>query len=81
MMQGTPYIYQGEEIGMTNVRFPSIEDYNDIESLKMYKERVFRQGKDPKDVMESIYAKGRDNVRIPMQWDGTEHAGFTTGTP
>lgn len=81
MMQGTPYIYQGEEIGMTNVRFSSIEDYNDIESFNMYKERVFEQGMDGNEVMESIYAKGRDNARTPMQWDDTDNAGFTTGTP
>ncbi|WP_332692821.1 glycoside hydrolase family 13 protein [Halalkalibacter lacteus] len=81
MMKGTPYIYQGEEIGMTNVRFDSIDDYNDIETLNMYKERVDEQGYDPKEVMASIYEKSRDNARTPMQWDHTEHAGFTTGTP
>jgi len=81
MMKGTPYIYQGEEIGMTNVRFPSIEDYNDIELLNFYKESVFEQGQDPDVVMESIYTKGRDNARTPMQWDSSTHAGFTTGTP
>jgi oligo-1,6-glucosidase len=80
-MQGTPYIYQGEEIGMTNVSFPSIEDYQDIELKNMYQERVFELGYDPKDVMESIYAKGRDNARTPMQWDTSQNAGFTTGSP
>ncbi|WP_028975717.1 glycoside hydrolase family 13 protein [Sporolactobacillus terrae] len=81
MMQGTPYIYQGEEIGMTNVRFPAIDDYRDIETLNMYQERVHEQGADPADVMQSIYAKSRDNARTPMQWDDSEQAGFTSGTP
>ncbi len=80
-LQGTPYIYQGEEIGMTNVRFPSIDDYRDIETLNMYHEAVVERGEDPRKVMESIYAKGRDNARTPMQWDDSPHAGFTTGTP
>jgi oligo-1,6-glucosidase len=80
-MQGTPYIYQGEEIGMTNVRFASIDDYQDIETKNMYEERVFELGFDPIDVMESIYAKGRDNARTPMQWDTTQNAGFTNGSP
>ncbi|WP_047151145.1 glycoside hydrolase family 13 protein [Aneurinibacillus tyrosinisolvens] len=81
MMQGTPYIYQGEEIGMTNVRYKTIEEYKDIETLNMYKERVFEQKRDPGEVMESIYAKSRDNARTPMQWDNSRHAGFTAGEP
>ncbi|MDR9745693.1 glycoside hydrolase family 13 protein [Paenibacillus taichungensis] len=78
-MQGTPYVYQGEELGMTNVRYP-IEEYRDIELLNLYKERV-ENGYAEKEVMESIYAKGRDNARTPMQWDASENAGFTDGKP
>jgi oligo-1,6-glucosidase len=81
MMQGTPYIYQGEELGMTNVRFPSLKDYNDLEIHNMYRERVTDGGADPAQVMESIYVKGRDNARTPMQWDDGANAGFTTGQP
>ncbi|MEO2077947.1 MAG: alpha-glucosidase [Bacillus sp. (in: firmicutes)] len=79
-MQGTPYIYQGEEIGMTNVKFDSLDDYRDIETLNMYKERS-SLGYTHEEIMTSIYAKGRDNARTPVQWDATEHGGFTTGTP
>ncbi|WP_100333991.1 glycoside hydrolase family 13 protein [Bacillus alkalisoli] len=81
MMKGTPYIYQGEEFGMTNVRFESIDQYKDIETLNMYNERVHEYGDDPEDIMTSIYTKGRDNARTPVQWDESEYAGFTTGTP
>ena len=78
-MQGTPYIYQGEELGMTNIRLP-IEQYVDIEIHGMYAERIAR-GDNPADVMASIYAKGRDNARTPMQWSDGKNAGFTTGAP
>ncbi|WP_342556166.1 alpha-glucosidase [Paenibacillus sp. FSL R7-0652] len=78
-MQGTPYIYQGEELGMTNVQY-EIKDYRDIELLRFYKERM-EKGYPEHEVMESIYAKGRDNARTPMQWDDSHQAGFTVGEP
>lgn len=78
MLQGTPYIYQGEEFGMTNVKFKSIEDYRDIETLNMYKEKS-NQGIPHKEILDSIYAAGRDNARTPMQW--STDGGFSTGTP
>ncbi len=81
MMKGTPYIYQGEEIGMTNVAFPSIEDYEDIETLNWYNEQREEFDTDPDKLMQSIYARGRDNARTPVQWDASENAGFTDGTP
>ncbi|WP_096188291.1 glycoside hydrolase family 13 protein [Evansella halocellulosilytica] len=80
MMKGTPYVYQGEEIGMTNVRFENIHDYQDIETLNMYKEKR-EEGIPHEQIMESIYVKGRDNARTPVQWDDSAHAGFTTGQP
>ncbi|MFY4774108.1 glycoside hydrolase family 13 protein [Metabacillus sp. RGM 3146] len=81
MMQGTPYIYQGEEIGMTNVQFGDISFYKDIETLNMYNERVNDTKEAPEEIMASIYRKGRDNARTPVQWDESENAGFTEGTP
>ena len=76
-MQGTPYIYQGEELGMTNIRL-DIQDHVDIETHNLYRERL-EQGYDPEDVMKSIHARSRDNARTPMQWNAGENAGFTTG--
>lgn len=78
-MQGTPFIYQGEELGMTNIRL-ELEQYQDLESLNLFRERT-AWGYDPQDVMRSIRARGRDNARTPMQWTAGENAGFTTGTP
>lgn len=78
-MEGTPYIYQGEELGMTNIRLP-IEDYRDLEIQNLFRERVNR-GYDPADVMESIYARGRDNARTPMQWSAERNAGFSPAEP
>jgi oligo-1,6-glucosidase len=81
LLQGTPYVYQGEEIGMTNVAFESIEDYRDVEILNMYRELVEDKGMDPAEVMRLIHRKGRDNARTPVQWTAEAQAGFTSGTP
>ena len=78
-MQGTPYIYQGEELGMTNMHM-TIDQCADVETINHYNEAVAR-GENPDDVMAGIYRRGRDNARTPMQWDAGKNAGFTTGTP
>lgn len=78
-MQGTPYIYQGEELGMTNVKF-HIDEYKDIETINLYKERC-KMGYSEKDIMNSIHAKSRDNARTPMQWDDSVNAGFSDTVP
>ncbi len=79
--RGTPYIYQGEEIGMTNVRFDSIDDYRDLESLNHYREAVDEFDLDPGSVLAGVQTMSRDNARTPMQWDASAQAGFTTATP
>lgn len=80
MMRGTPYIYQGEEIGMTDPDFKSIDDYKDIESHNAYK-KLLESGKNEAEAFNIINKKSRDNSRTPMQWDDTENAGFTSGKP
>ncbi|MBU1093230.1 MAG: alpha,alpha-phosphotrehalase [Firmicutes bacterium] len=79
-MQGTPYIYQGEEIGMTNMKFENLEDLRDIESLNMIKQRL-KLGYDLPSIMKSIHAKGRDNARTPYQWNNKVYAGFSEEKP
>ena len=78
--RGTPYVYQGEELGMTNATFASIDDYRDVQSLNHYAEAV-STGADPETALAMLRVSSRDNARTPMQWDDTENAGFTTGTP
>ena len=81
MMQGTPYIYQGEELGMTNTVFNSVDDFRDLESINAYRELVESGLYTDEDMFPKIAHKSRDNARTPMQWDASENSGFTTGTP
>ncbi len=80
LMRGTPYIYQGEEIGMTNPHFDDIRQYRDVESLNYYR-ILLEQGKTSREAMDILQARSRDNGRTPVQWNAGENAGFTTGTP
>jgi glucan 1,6-alpha-glucosidase len=80
LLQGTPFVYQGEELGMTNFPFTSIDQVDDIESHNMYNDKISR-GLSPDVPMYYIQQLGRDNARTPMQWDETNNAGFTTGKP
>ena len=80
LMKGTPFIYQGQEIGMTNVKFSAIDDYRDIAIKQIYKEELAK-GTSHDEIMKIIWKNGRDNARTPMQWSGEENGGFTIGKP
>ncbi|RDU23190.1 glycoside hydrolase family 13 protein [Anaerosacchariphilus polymeriproducens] len=80
-MKGTPYIYQGEELGMTNANFNQLEQYRDLEAINSYHELVVQGGLAPEKMMDFLKYRGRDNARTPMQWDDNTNAGFTSGTP
>ncbi len=81
LMQGTPYIFQGEEIGMTNPGFTELSQYRDVESLNMYKLMVEEGTTSHDEMMAILQQKSRDNSRTPMQWNSNTNAGFTSGTP
>ena len=80
-MQGTPYIYQGQELGMTNVKFDTIDQYDDVAMKNLYRIESAKGEEHAQKVMELIWKNGRDNSRTPMHWNAEENAGFTTGTP
>lgn len=80
-MRGTPFIYYGDEIGMTNPDFKTIEDYRDVGAKRGYEEEVLKGNKDLKEYLEKLKITSRDNGRTPMQWNNRKNAGFTTGTP
>ena len=79
-LPGTPFVYQGEEIGMTNMRFPTIEEYNDPDAKNTYRQQLLI-GATPEEALHQAQMISRDNARTPMQWNGTENAGFTAGKP
>ena len=81
MMQGTPYIYQGQEIGMTNAPFKTIEDFRDLDSVNAYYELVGKNIFTHEEMMKYLCYKSRDNARTPFQWDDSKNAGFTNNTP
>ena len=81
MMQGTPYVYQGEELGMTNAYFTELKDYRDIESIQYFHEYTEAGIYTPEYMMKCLMLRGRDNARTPMQWEDSHQAGFTVGTP